>query len=133
MNQWIEDMKDFEKDVFLKIHPVTPTIPTDKKVRNLRMDLIEEEVNETLWALQENDMVEIADGIVDSIVVLIGTALTYGIDLEEIWNEVHKTNMAKGLGKINENGKKMKPEGWTPPDIKSLLVKQGWIDNDNID
>jgi predicted HAD superfamily Cof-like phosphohydrolase len=122
---WVKDINDFEKEVCGVVHPSIPTIVSEEK-KKLRIDLIKEEINETLNAIEENNMIEIMDGITDSIVVLIGTAITYGVDLRPIWDEVHKTNMAKKDGKIREDGKKMKPEGWKPPDVRNELVKQGW-------
>ncbi len=122
---WVQDMIDFETYVMEAKHPTTPTFP-DKKTEDLRKMIIAEEINETFAAMERKDMVEIADGIVDSIVVLIGTALSYGIDIRPIWNEVHRTNMAKIGGKVREDGKKLKPEGWQPPEIKRLLEKQGY-------
>jgi len=71
-----------------------PQIPPSDRVE-LRKRLIREEVGETLTAIDEEDLVELADGIADSIVVLIGTALEYGIPLEEVWEEVHRANMDK--------------------------------------
>jgi len=128
----------------------TPGFPADDRV-SLRRSLIEEEVGETLAALEARDIVEVADGIADSIVVLVGTALELGIDLTAVWNEVHRSNMAKfpqcdhcrGGGKValseeryascmkcdgrgtliirREDGKILKPEGWTPPNIPQVL------------
>lgn len=103
-----------------------PRIPSDK-VRDLRLELIKEEINETLMALHAGDIPEIADGITDSIVVLLGTAVSYGIDIRPIWDEVHKTNMAKSTGPIREDGKRLKPEGWVPPNVEGILRVQGYI------
>lgn len=125
VTDWYEDMQDFHKIVMRDNFLNYPHIP-EKKYVELRKSLISEEVKETLDAMDKNDIVEIADGIVDSIVVLIGTAITYGIDIREIWEEVHKTNMAKEHGPIREDGKRLKPEGWKPPDVLSILKKQGW-------
>lgn len=122
---WVQDMIDFETQVMGANHPKTPTFP-DKKTEDLRRMIVAEEINETFAAMENKDMVEIADGIVDSIVVLIGTALSYGIDIRPVWEEVHKTNMAKIGGKVREDGKKLKPEGWEPPQIKKLLEEQGY-------
>jgi len=74
--------------------PTTPAVPSPDRVE-LRRRLIKEEVGETLTALKHGDLVELADGLADSIVVLIGTALEYGIDRQPVWDEVHRTNMAK--------------------------------------
>lgn len=72
---------------------------------------------------QEPDIVEIADAICDGIFVLQGAALEYGIPMDEIWDEVQRTNMAKTDGPVRDDGKIMKPEGWQPPDIKKILEK----------
>jgi predicted HAD superfamily Cof-like phosphohydrolase len=88
------------------------------------MELIREEIQETLQAMLDNDLIEIADGIVDSIVVLIGAAVTYGIDIRPIWSIIHKTNMAKKGGKIREDGKQLKPEDWQPPDVAGEIGRQ---------
>jgi predicted HAD superfamily Cof-like phosphohydrolase len=128
ITDWYADMQDFHKIVMGDNFLDYPHIP-DKKYLELRKALIKEEVKETLDAMDREDMVEIADGIVDSIVVLLGTAVTYGIDLRKIWNIIHETNMAKKDGPVREDGKKLKPEGWKPPDIKSELLRQGWLDN----
>ena len=127
-NDWQKDMKNFHEIVMNDFIQGFPQIP-DKETIKLREKLIDEEVNETLNAIYNNDMVEIADGIVDSIVVLIGTAVMYGIDLQPIWDEVYSNNMSKKDGPIREDGKKMKPAGWKPPDIESCLIKQGWLKN----
>jgi len=95
------------------------------KHRDLRKTLISEEVGELLEGLDNNDLVAIADGIADSIVVLLGTAVTYGIDIRPIWDEVHKTNMRKVGGVKRSDGKFLKPTGWQPPNVRELLIIQG--------
>lgn len=101
-----------------------PSIPSPSR-RTLRCRLIREEVvEELLPALEADDLEGIADGLADSIVVIIGTALEYGIDLRRIWDEVHRTNMAKASGPRREDGKVLKPAGWQPPRIAELLASQ---------
>lgn len=120
---WYQDIVDF--------HWATGTVVGEKPclpsamVRYLRHKLIAEELGETLDAITADNLVELADGIADSIVVLLGTAVSYGIDIRPVWDEVHKTNMAKVGGPRRTDGKILKPEGWKPPDVKSILVKQG--------
>jgi len=70
-----------------------------------------------------------ADGAIDLIYVLIGSLLAMGIDMWPLWDEVQRANMAK-LGGPVVDGKLMKPEGWQPPDIEGLLLKQGWEGED---
>lgn len=108
------------------------SIPPDKVIE-LRYRLIEEEVNETLGALREimnntrvpnervgDDLVDLADGIADSIVVLMGTVLAFGIPIEEVFEEVHRSNMSKSL-EMNEYGKTIKGPDYEPPKIKEIL------------
>jgi len=120
---WYEDIVEFHKEVMRDNFKTTPQIPP-LKFWELRHKLVKEEMMETLDAILNNDLVEIADGICDSIVVLLGTAVTYGMDIRPIWDEVHRTNMAKKDGILREDGKRLKPEGWQPPRIKELLEEQ---------
>ena len=101
----------------------TPTIPSEP-VRKLRRDLITEEFVELMDALYHDNMEGIADGAVDLIVVVVGTLLSYGIDFNMIWRAVHTANMAKAGGPVREDGKRLKPPDWKPPDIKTLLENQ---------
>lgn len=125
MNKWQYDVETFHKK-FGHVINNKPTIP-DNNTKALRCILIAEEVGETLSAIGQNDLVGIADGIADSIVVLLGTAVSYGIDMDGVWDEVHRANMSKIGGGKSEIGKSLKPEGWTPPRIKEELEDQGAI------
>lgn len=120
---WYQDILEFHKALGHHIEPFprVPLSPTPP----LRRKLIREEVNELLDGLDDQDLVKIADGAADSIVVILGTCVSYGIDLRPIWNEVHKTNMAKQGGRKRADGKSLKPKGWKPPDVEGLLQQQG--------
>lgn len=72
------------------------------------------------------DIVDLADSIADLKYVLEGTNLAFGIDGAPIWDAVHEANMKKAGGPVSPEGKRLKPPGWTPPDIRGLLLKQGW-------
>jgi predicted HAD superfamily Cof-like phosphohydrolase len=126
-----------------------PHIP-DVKTLKLRLSLITEEFFELLAAIGFNDSIykeeiedwilsmsdnykptthalpAIADALADLDYVVEGMRLACGIDGAPIAAEVHRANMAKVGGKRREDGKHLKPEGWTPPDIKGELKKQGW-------
>jgi predicted HAD superfamily Cof-like phosphohydrolase len=110
-----------------------PAFPSTERIE-LRVKLVDEEVGETLSALATRDMVEVADGIIDSIYVLIGMGLELGLPLGALWNEVQRSNMAKaveqpdGTFKVLKRAdhKVLKPEGWTPPDIAGVLRAHGW-------
>jgi hypothetical protein len=94
---------------------------------SLRGRLIAEEIRELADAIDANDLPLAVDAIVDSIYVLLGTAVTFGVDLEPIWQAVQAANMAKVGGGIREDGKVLKPDGWIEPDIAGLLREQGWL------
>lgn len=71
-------------------------------------------------------LTHIADGGIDTIYVVLGMLNYLGIPVQEIWDEVQSTNMAKAVdGKIlrRADGKILKPEGWRPPDIKAIIAK----------
>lgn len=117
-----QDVFDFHKKFGCLIGS-TPAIP-DFGTANLRIRLIEEEFEELTAALEQGDLIEVADAIADLQYVIIGTAISYGIDMRPIWDEVHRTNMAKVDGGRRGDGKIMKPAGWQPPRIAEMLDAQ---------
>lgn len=95
---------------------------------SLRASLIMEETIETIDAINRGDLIEAVDGLCDLIYVALGTAVTFGVDLEPHWREVHEANMRKVGGEKRDDGKQLKPDGWTPPDHRRHLIRQGWDD-----
>jgi predicted HAD superfamily Cof-like phosphohydrolase len=88
--------------------------------------LIEEEKKEFEQALRDDDRVEQLDALIDILVVTIGAIHSAGFDAEGAWKEVMRTNFAKidhETGKVRkrEDGKVLKPVGWTPPDLKPFV------------
>jgi len=84
--------------------------------------LIEEESKELDQALLNNNSVEQLDALIDILVVTIGAIHSMGADAEGAWKEVMRTNFAKidhETGKVRkrEDGKVLKPTGWTPPNL----------------
>ena len=96
----------------------------DEDQTRLYMDLITEEYQETRDAFKEKDIVALADGLADTVWVIMGMCSTLGIDFYKVWEEVYSSNVSKftdGQLVKDENGKVQKPEGYKPPDIKSAL------------
>jgi predicted HAD superfamily Cof-like phosphohydrolase len=96
------------------------------KQSELYMELITEEFQELIEAFLAKDMVEIADACADLKWVIEGLEHTLNIPQQEVWDEVARSNLQKVdpiTGKVlkREDGKVLKPEGWTPPDIKSIF------------
>lgn len=69
---------------------------------------------------------DFADALADIDYVIEGARLAFGIEGESIADEVHAANMRKVGGPVDEFGKQRKPDGWTGPNIESVLVRQGW-------
>ena len=91
-------------------------------------NLIEEEFNELVTAESNNDPVEQLDALIDILVVTIGAIHSMGADAEGAWKEVMRTNFAKidsETGKVRkrEDGKVLKPVGWTAPDLKPFVER----------
>lgn len=108
-------------------HPVNDSINLGDRGRtkDLRVRLIKEEVEEYIEAEENDDMVGIADAFADIIYVICGAALTYGIPLTEIFDEVHRSNMTKFTKgwSIREDGKVLKGEGYEPPRIREIIER----------
>jgi len=96
---------------------------------NMYLKLIEEEAEELNQAIINKDKVEMLDALIDILVVTIGAIHSMGADAEGAWKEVMKTNFAKidkDTGKVRkrEDGKVLKPLGWTAPNLKPYLSKE---------
>jgi predicted HAD superfamily Cof-like phosphohydrolase len=101
--------------------PVTPTLLI-KETYHLRMDLLEEELDELNHAMITDDLVEISDALGDLLYVLLGTAVSYGIDLEPVFEEIHRSNLSKFIdGTRREDGKWLKGPSFTPPNLAPLV------------
>jgi predicted HAD superfamily Cof-like phosphohydrolase len=94
--------------------------------QDLYANLIEEEYNEFLQARLDNDNIEQLDACMDMIWVILGYCHMKGYDVEGAWDEVARSNLDKidsKSGKVirREDGKILKPEGWTPPNLESFV------------
>lgn len=103
--------------------PETPHIPAES-IQTLRRTLLTEEFNELMHALDQHDLVSIAGEAIDLLYVTYGLCVAYGIDADAVFAEVQRANMAKTTGARRADGKQLKPEGWTPPDIAGVLARQ---------
>lgn len=94
----------------------------------LYVNLIVEEFRELMQAFGDRDKVEIADACADLKWVIEGLEHTLNIPQQKVWDEVARSNLSKisPTGKVikREDGKVLKPEGWSPPRIDIILNKQ---------
>lgn len=102
-----------------------PTMPVEKDWR-LRLAMLREEIDELEVGFQNRDLIEIADALTDIEYVLAGGFLQCGLGdaADDLFAEVQRSNMTKTVdGKVirNEAGKIQKPEGYSKPDLKTIV------------
>jgi len=112
-------MKTFGQEVKSK-----PSFSTDK-INKLRIDLIKEELDELKEAMDNNDLLEVADALTDILYVTYGAGHAFGINLDKCFNEVQNSNMSKlsenGEPIYNESGKVMKGPNYFKPDLTKFV------------
>ena len=101
-----------------------PSLSTDK-INKLRIKLIEEELKEFKDAILKNDLKEAADALTDILYVTYGAGHAFGINLDDCFDEVQKSNMSKlgddGKQIYNKNGKVMKGSKYLKPNLEKFL------------
>ena len=113
-------MKTFGQEVKDK-----PSFSTEK-INNLRISLIEEELKELKDAMENKDLLEVADALTDILYVTYGAGHAFGINLDKCFNEVQSSNMSKldsnGKPIYNDFGKVMKGPNFFKPNLKKFLT-----------
>ena len=98
---------------------------SSEKINSLRLSLIQEELDELNKAIQDKDIVEVADALTDILYVTYGAGHAFGIDLDQCFNEVQNSNMSKlgddGKPIYNKNGKVMKGPNYFKPDLSKYI------------
>ena len=101
------------------------TEPQWTGVSKLRYDLIAEELSELKEAIDERNLIEVADALTDLLYVVYGAGHSFGIDLDTCFTEVHKSNLTKlgpdGSPCYREDGKVIKGPDFEPPNLKRIL------------
>ena len=112
-------MKTFGQEVKDK-----PSFSTDK-INKLRLDLIKEELSELTEAMNNKDLLEVADALTDILYVTYGAGHAFGINLDKCFEEVQNSNMSKlddnGKPIYNERGKVMKGPNYFKPDLTKFI------------
>lgn len=123
---WYTAVGDFHRACQLPVSP-RPQLP-DSAARRLRMRLLLEEVSELAEAEIGEDLTQIADALADIVYIACGTAQAYGIPLDEVFAEVHRSNLTKlaadGTVVVREDGKILKGAHYEPPNIARII--HGW-------
>lgn len=96
-----------------------------EKIMKLRIDLIQEELDELKVAIKEKNLIEVADALTDILYVTYGAGHSFGLNLDKCFAEVQRSNMSKldsnSKPIFNENGKVMKGPNYFKPDLKKYL------------
>ena len=112
-------MKTFSQEVKNK-----PSFSSDK-INKLRIDLIKEELEELIKAMNNKDLLEVADALTDILYVTYGAGHAFGIDLDKCFEEVQSSNMSKlgedGKPIYNDAGKVMKGPRYFKPDLSKFI------------
>ena len=112
-------MKTFGQEVKDK-----PSLSSDK-INQLRIDLIQEELNELKEAMDNKDLLEVADALTDLLYVTYGAGHAFGINLDKCFDEVQNSNMSKlddnGKPIYNEFGKVMKGPNYFKPNLIKFM------------
>ena len=112
-------MKTFGQEVKTK-----PSLSSEK-INNLRISLINEELEEFKEAIKNNDIKEVADALTDILYVTYGAGHAFGVDLDKCFDEVQNSNMSKlgddGKPIYNEAGKVMKGPNYFKPNLSKFI------------
>ena len=115
-----EFMKTFGQEVKSK-----SSLSSDK-INFLRIDLIEEELDELKQAINQKNLIEVADALTDILYVTYGAGHAFGINLDKCFEEVQNSNMSKlgddGKPIYSEKGKVLKGPNYFKPNLSNLLV-----------
>ena len=100
-----------------------PSFSSDK-INMLRYNLIKEELDEFKQALDNSDLLEVADALTDILYVTYGAGHAFGINLDACFEEVQNSNMSKlgtdGKPIYNDQGKVMKGPNYFKPDLSKF-------------
>ncbi len=107
----------------------TPTVEIDEATMWLRFSLMDEENKEYLAAMENKDLIEVADALGDMLYILCGTIITHGMQdvIDKVFEEIQQSNMSKlgndGKPIYREDGKVLKGPNYFRPDIAKILKK----------
>lgn len=116
------------------VNQIGPRGLLPKELVDFRIQFLREELMEFIDAVEADDQAKMIDALVDLVYVALGTAHFYGFPWDEVWAAVQEANMKKERGKPNDSRSTrggvqwdvVKPDGWEPPDVRSILEAWGW-------
>ena len=107
-------------DIAVQTHPGDIT----EETKRLRTRLIQEEFDELKESMASGNLALVAKELADLLYVVYGTAVSYGIDMEPVFREVHRSNLSKVGGYKRDDGKWVKPATYSPACLEPILDAQ---------
>jgi predicted HAD superfamily Cof-like phosphohydrolase len=128
----MRDEQAMVEEFHRKFSILAQATPTDlnEETKRLRVRLIEEEFDELKESMAGGDLATVAKEMADLLYVVYGTAVSYGIDMDPVFREVHRSNMSKVGGYKREDGKWVKPATYSPARIEPILAEQGPVQSE---
>ena|SRR5438034_4513056 len=125
MNEQQRMAKEFHERFGIYIHDY-PSIQIPKNVKDLRIALLQEEEQELEKAIHSDNLVGICDALGDLLYVIYGTCVSFGIDIEPFFAEIHRANMSKGDPTVivAPDGKIIRAKNYSPPNLFPILKQQ---------
>ena len=126
MKKQLNAVKDFH-DTFGLNYNDSPTVDLEKKIIELRFNLMKEENEEYIEAARNNDIIEVADALGDMLYILCGTIIEHGMSdiIEDVFDEIQKSNMSKlgadGKPIYREDGKVLKGPNYFKPNFSKFF------------
>lgn len=117
-----EMVKEFHQAFDLAIREAPGQVSPE--TAQLRVTLIQEELDELRDAYANENVVDIADALGDLLYVILGAAVSSGIPLGPVFAEIHRSNMSKVGGTKNEMGKLIKPPTYSPANLLPILLME---------
>lgn len=126
MKKQLHKVQEFHEMFKLGVEKTPVSILENNKAK-LRYELMKEENEEYIEAVENNDLIEVADALGDMLYILCGTILEHGMSdlIETVFDEIHRSNMSKlgedGKPVYREDGKVMKGPNYFRPDISKII------------
>lgn len=120
------DEQTMVQDFHRKFEILIQTAPTNltDEIKQLRVRLIQEEFDELKESMATGNLASVAKEMADLLYVIYGTAVSYGIDMKPVFQEVHRSNLSKVGGYKRADGKWMKPPTYSPAMLEPILEAQ---------
>ena len=120
------DEQSMVEEFHRKFEIVIQGIPADltDETKRLRVRLIQEEFDELKEAMVAGPLSSVAKELADLLYVVYGTAVSYGIDMDPVFREVHRSNLSKVGGYKRDDGKWVKPATYSPARLEPILEAQ---------